>query len=168
MNFSILIFLFVAVLTTFAALVVVTNKNLVSAAMWLIVALFGAALTFVLLEATYIAVVQVVVYIGAIAVLIVFTIMLTRRSAEKEPSGATKQWPIAAVLSLALFSGLTYFYLTVPGTDRLAPVLDKELNMVSALGQLLVSPSGYVLPFELASVLLLAALIGSIVVAWRK
>ena len=77
-------------------------------------------------------------------------------------------WPFAAVLSLALFLGLAYFYYTLPQTDILAPALEGDMNAVSQLGQQLVSPNAYVLPFELASVLLLAALIGSIVVAWRK
>lgn len=168
MSLGMLIFLLMVVVTTVAAVAVVTSKKLVNAAMWLMVALFGAAVAFVLLQATYIAVIQVLVYIGAIAVLIVYTIMLTRDPDEAQDPGINKQWPIAAVLSLALFLGLAYFYYTLPQTDVLAPALEGELNAVSLLGQQLVSPNAYVIPFELASVLLLAALIGSIVVAWRK
>jgi NADH-quinone oxidoreductase subunit J len=168
MSLGMLFFLFVAALTTAAAVAVVTSKNLVNAAMWLMLALFGAAVAFVLLQAAYIAVIQVVVYIGAIAILIIFTVMLTRRDDKDQVPGTTKQWPIAALLSLVLFLGLSYFYLTSAQTAVLAPALDSDLNIVSSLGEQLVSPGAYVLPFELASVLLLAALIGSIVVAWRK
>lgn len=73
-----IVFLIVAVVTLFAALVVVTTPNMVHAALWLVLALFGVAVTFVLLDATFLAVVQVVIYIGAIAVLMMFAIMLTR------------------------------------------------------------------------------------------
>jgi NADH-quinone oxidoreductase subunit J len=168
MSFGVIVFFCAAALTLAAAVAVVTTKNLVTAAMWLVLALFGAAVLFVLLQATFIAVVQVVVYIGAIAVLIIFTVMLTRHGDERQIPGTTTGWPVAALLSLSLFAGLAYLYLTSSRTAVMAPALDSELNLVSELGQQLVSPSAYVLPFELASVLLLAALIGSIVVAWRK
>jgi NADH-quinone oxidoreductase subunit J len=168
MSIGVLIFLFVALLTCAASLAVVTVKNLVNAAMWLMVALFGGAVIFVLLQVAYIAVVQVVVYIGAIVILIIFTIMLTRSGDEKQDPGTSKQWPIAAVLSTVLFAGLTYLYLNSPQLSEMAPSLNGELFGVSELGQKLVSSNAYALPFELASVLLLAALIGSIVIAWRK
>lgn len=168
MSIGVLIFLFVALLTCAASLAVVTVKNLVNAAMWLMVALFGGAVIFVLLQVAYIAVVQVVVYIGAIVILIIFTIMLTRSGDEKQDPGTSKQWPIAAVLSTVLFAGLTYLYLNSPQLPEMAPSLNGELFGVSELGQKLVSSNAYALPFELASVLLLAALIGSIVIAWRK
>lgn len=168
MSLGLFIFFLMVVVTIVAAVAVVTSQNLVNAAMWLMVALFGAAIAFVLLQATYIAVIQVLVYIGAIAILIVYTIMLTRDPDEKHVPGVNKQWPIAAALSLVLFLGLAYFYYTLPQTNVLAPALDGDLNAISQLGALLVSPDAYVLPFELASILLLAALIGSIVVAWRK
>lgn len=168
MSIGALLFLFVALLTCAASLAVVTVKNLVNAAMLLMVALFGGAAIFVLLQVTYIAVVQVVVYVGAIVILIVFTIMLTRSGDEKQDPGTSKQWPLAALLSAVLFAGLTYLYLNSPQLAEMAPVLNGELFGVSELGQKLVSPNAYALPFELASVLLLAALIGSIVIAWRK
>jgi len=163
-----LLFLFTAVLTCGASIMVVTTKNMVQAALWLVLALFGGAVIFVLLQAPYIAVIQVVVYIGAIAVLVIFAVMLTRQTEGELLPGKTNQWPIAALLSAALFVGMAYFYLSSPRTALMAPVLDPKFDLIRELGQQLVSPNGYVLPFELASILLLAALIGSIVVAWRK
>ena len=76
-----IVFILVAILTLGSALMVVTTRNLVHAALWLVVALFGVAVFFVLLHAGFLAVAQVVIYIGAIAILTIFTIMLTRRVA---------------------------------------------------------------------------------------
>ncbi len=73
-----IIFLVVALVTLYAALEVVTTNNLIHAALWLIVTLFGVAAIFALLSAPFLAVVQVMVYIGAIAILMIFAIMLTR------------------------------------------------------------------------------------------
>jgi len=74
-----LIFLFTGAAILISAVMVVVAHNLVHAALWLVVSLFGVAVLFVLLEAGFLAAVQVVLYIGAIAILIIFAIMLTRR-----------------------------------------------------------------------------------------
>ncbi len=76
-----IIFILVAARTLGAGLMVVTARNLIHSALWLVLALFGVAVLYVLLEAGFLAVVQVVVYIGAIAILIIFAIMLTRKIA---------------------------------------------------------------------------------------
>ena len=74
-----IIFLIVAALTLISAVFVVTSRNLVHAALWLVATLFGVAVIYALLNAGFIAVVQVVVYIGAIAILFIFAVMLTRK-----------------------------------------------------------------------------------------
>ena len=70
-----IVFLIVALVTLFSGLMVVTTRNLVHAALWLVATLFGVAITYALLNASFLAVVQVVVYIGAIAILFIFAVM---------------------------------------------------------------------------------------------
>lgn len=162
-----IIFLIIMVVTLFAALQVVTVPNLVHAALWLILTLFGVAVTFVLLNATFLAVVQVVVYIGAIAILMIFAIMLTRQMIQDSGPQLNKGAWMAAILGLILFAGLSL--IVYSGVDpTILPELGARADPISDLGLALVSPDAYIIPFELASVLLLAALIGAIVVAWKK
>lgn len=162
-----IIFLITMVVTLFAALQVVTVPNLVHAALWLILTLFGVAVTFVLLNATFLAVVQVVVYIGAIAILMIFAIMLTRQMIQDSGPQLNKGAWMAAILGLILFAGLSL--IVYSGVDpTILPELGARADPISDLGLALVSPDAYIIPFELASVLLLAALIGAIVVAWKK
>jgi len=163
-----IIFLFIAFLTLFSAFKVVTAPKLIHAALWLIMALFGVAMTFVLLNATFLAVVQVVVYIGAIAILMIFAIMLTRKVMEDTGPQVNSNWGWAAVLGAVLFAGLTVLLLNSGAADMALPALAADFDPIVELGQRLVSPNAFVLPFEVASVLLLAALIGAIVVAWDQ
>jgi len=161
-----IIFIVVAVVTLIAAFRVVTTPNLVHAALWLIMALFGVAVVFVLLNATYLAVVQVIVYIGAIAILMIFAIMLTRRVMKDSGPQVNANWRWAALLGILLFVGLTIILINSGAEEATLTTLTTD--PVIELGKALVSPNAYVIPFELASVLLLAALIGAIVVAWKK
>ena len=163
-----ILFILVAAVTLGAALMVVTTRNLVHAALWLIVSLFGVAVFFVLLHAGFLAVAQVVIYIGAISILLIFGIMLTRRIAEDVGPQLNSNWILAAIVSLVLFGGLVWILGSWPEIGALPPELASGADPLRQLGQALVSPNYYVLPFELASVLLLAALIGSIMVAWDR
>lgn len=160
------------ILTSLALLglgyLVVTTRNLVRAALYLIGTLFAVAVVFVLLEAGFLAVVQVVVYIGAIAILFIFAVMLTRRVMADTGSQSNPNWPWAAGVALALFGGLTYILISWEGFAGTAPALNPQTDMVQELGKALVNPSAYILPFEVASILLLAALIGAVVVAWDR
>jgi NADH-quinone oxidoreductase subunit J len=163
-----IVFVVVAALTLGAALLVATSRNLVHAALWLIVALFGVAVIFAILQAGFLAVVQVVIYIGAIAILIIFAIMLTRRVTQNLGPKFNANWIWAALIALGMFAGLTWILLSWPDTAAIAVTLSERVDPLRQLGVALVSPDSYVLPFELASVLLLAALIGAIVVAWNR
>ena len=155
-------------MTLVAALQVVTTPRLVHAALWLVAALFGVAVTFVLLNATFLAVVQIVVYIGAIAILMIFAIMLTRKVMTDTGPQLNKTWWLSALLGVVLFVGLAMILVNSGAEQIVLPNLAIDVDSVSDLGIALVSPNAYILPFELASVLLLAALIGAIVVAWKK
>jgi NADH-quinone oxidoreductase subunit J len=163
-----LIFLITAVVTLGGAIMVVTVRNLIHAALWLILSLFGVAVIYGLLSATFFAVIQVVIYIGAIAILMIFAIMLTRRVMQDSGSTVNKGWWIAGFLSLVLFTALVWMLSTWSGFRTTLPEIPAEVDTIQLLGAALVSPNAYVLPFEIASVLLLAALIGAVVVAWER
>ncbi len=167
MDASQVIFFLSAALILVSAVLVVTVRNLVHAALWLIATLFGVAMLYVLLEAGFLAVIQIVVYIGAIAILFIFAVMLTRRDQLSQTSQTNANWPVALGVSALALVGIAFIvrgFIFSP--DRIpAPVPDNTLEL---LGQALISPNLFVLPFEVASVLLLAALIGAVYVAMNK
>lgn len=163
-----IIFILVAGATLGAALMVVTSPNLIHSAIWLAGALFGVAVIFGLLNAGFLAVVQVVIYIGAIAILMIFAIMLTRRIAKDAGPRFNANWVWAALLSVLVFAGITWILFSWPGIHEPAAALNPASDPLRELGMALIAPGGYVLPFELASVLLLAALIGAIIIAWER
>ena len=163
-----ILFILVAGMTLGSAVMVVSVRNLVHAALWLILALFGVAITFALLNAPFFSVVQVVIYIGAISILMIFAIMLTRRVMQDTGRSVNPGWWLAAFLSLVLFAGLLWMFSTWTGFSTPLPEMPAGVDMVQELGVALVAPNGYVIPFEVASVLLLAALVGAIVVALER
>jgi NADH-quinone oxidoreductase subunit J len=163
-----IVFIVVAAATLGAALMVVIARNLVHSALWLVASLFGVAIVYVLLEAGFLAVVQVVIYIGAIAVLMIFAIMLTRKIAQEKTPRFNENWLWGVGIALVLFAALSYILFNWAGINTPLTPLNPSLDTLKALGLALVAPNGYVLAFELASVLLLAALIGAIFVAWER
>ncbi|MBI5952992.1 MAG: NADH-quinone oxidoreductase subunit J [Chloroflexi bacterium] len=164
-----IIFLVVGAVTLLSALMVVTARDLVHAALWLVATLFGVAVVYTLLNAGFLAVVQVVVYIGAIAILFIFTVMLTRRqtSTDTGPS-VNKNWWLGAILAVLTFAGLFSLLQGWSGFSKTASAIPSGFDAVSELGEALTSPALYVLPFEVASVLLLAALVGAVYLAFNK
>jgi NADH-quinone oxidoreductase subunit J len=160
-------FLVVAFATLFFGLMVVTTRNLVHAALWLVATLFGVAVTYALLQANFLAVVQVVVYIGAIAILFIFAVMLTRKDMRDQGPQMNRNWWAGMLISLVTFGGLFFLLQTWSGLSKTAAALPVGFDAVAELGNELVSPMGYVLPFEVASVLLVAALVGAVYVAFN-
>jgi NADH-quinone oxidoreductase subunit J len=167
MDASQVIFILSAALILVSALLVVTVRNLIHAALWLIATLFGVAILYVLLEAGFLAVVQVVVYIGAIAIMFIFAVMLTRRDLLDKVPQTNENWPVALGVSALALVGIAFIVRGfVFSLDRIAAPLPE--NSLQMLGDALISPAAYVLPFEVASVLLLAAMIGAVYVAMNK
>jgi NADH-quinone oxidoreductase subunit J len=160
-----IIFLLFAALVLVSALMVVIVRNLLHAALWLVVSLFGVAVLYAILQANFLAVVQVVVYIGAIAILFIFAVMLTRREAMEKGRQTRNNWWIPAMLGLLILTGLVVLIFNFPNVEQTAAALPVGLDTLQALGIALVSPDAYVLPFEVASVLMLAALVGAVYVA---
>lgn len=163
-----IIFILTAAITLGAGLMVVTTRNLVHAALWLILSLFGISVMYVLLNAGFLAVAQVVIYIGAIAILMIFAVMLTRNIAQDVGPQSNQYWPWAALIAIVFFGGIAWVLTNWSGFSALLPEMSSRADPLRELGVALVSPNAYVLPFEVASVLLLAALIGAIMISWDR
>ncbi len=162
-----IVFLIVAFVTLVSGFMVVTTRNLIHAALWLVATLFGVAIVYTLLNANFLAVVQVVVYIGAIAILFIFAVMLTRKDIRDQGPQLNRNWWLGAVLAVFTFGGLFFLLQGWSGMSKTAAVFPSGFDAVAELGNELVSPAGYVLPFEVASVLLVAALVGAVYVAFN-
>ncbi len=165
-----IIFLLAAGGTLAAGVLVVSSPKVLHSALWLIVSLFGIAILFALLQANFFAVIQVIVYIGAIAILIIFGVMLTHRVMHETGSQLTRFWWGAALASLGVFVGLIVMLSGWKATGITLPEMTSSsaTQAIVQLGQALVSPNAYVLPFEAASVLLVVAMIGAIYIAWDR
>ncbi len=163
-----LIFIIAAAITLIAALSVVSSRNLIHSALWLILALFGVAIFYVLLDAGFFAVIQVVVYIGAISILFIFASMLTRRVMQDAGPQTNRNWWLGALIAVFLLAGLAFVLYQWQGFTNSAPALANSSGLINQLGLALVSPDQYVLPFELASILLVGGMIGAIFVAGEK
>ncbi len=162
-----IIFILVALFTLGSGVMVVTSRNLVHAALWLVSALFGVAVTYAVLNAAFLAVVQVVVYIGAIAILFIFAVMLTRKEIRDQGPQMNRTWWLGIVLSVLVFAGLFFLLQGWSGLSTTAADLPAGFDSISELGNALTSPNAYVMPFEVASVLLVAALVGAVYVAFN-
>ncbi len=159
-------FVVLTILTLVGGFMVAHDRNLFHGALWLLVTLFGVAGFFVMLAAPFLAAVQVLVYMGAIVILIIMAIMLTRQlMGERE--AANEQWPIGLAMSALAFLVIAFILVLASNSSLLArqPIAAVTPDSVIALGKSLVDPYQYALPFELASLLLTGAMIGAIVIA---
>ena len=149
-------FIILAIVTLLPAVVVVTSRNLVRAAMSLIPSFLGVTGLFVLLGAEFVAGIQILIYAGAIAVLMIFAVMLTPRASRDNAEGLL-QIP-ALVLAGLVVAAIAFVVLETDWREATRGSFD---TTAAAIGEALLSP--FVLPFEIASVLLVAAMIGAIV-----
>jgi NADH-quinone oxidoreductase subunit J len=153
-------FLVIALVIVGASLVVVTSRNVMHAALMLVAALGGSAGLFILLGAEFVAGVLVLVYIGAIIVLFLFGVMITRvQIGESQNLDHANPWPAAviAIATFAVLAGSSVAFFGDAEIDNVAAVRTSDIgNSIF---------SRFVVPFEVVSFVLLAALIGSIVLA---
>ncbi|MFC9673081.1 MULTISPECIES: NADH-quinone oxidoreductase subunit J [unclassified Streptomyces] len=157
-------FLLVGLVTFGAAVVTVTTKQLVHAALWLVVALGGLAVEYLLLTAEFIAWVQVLIYVGSVVVLLLFGLMLTRAPIGRSPDADSgNRW---AALTVAGAAAAALVWVVVDAFRTTWVDLDGAPQGTTAVtGSILFQH--WVLPFEALSVLLLAALVGAIVLSRR-
>ncbi|MEV4941269.1 NADH-quinone oxidoreductase subunit J [Streptomyces zaomyceticus] len=158
-------FVLVGLVTLGAALVTVTTRQLVHAALWLVVALGGLAVEYLLLTAEFIAWVQVLIYVGSVVVLLLFGLMLTKAPIGRSPDADSRNKPVAAAVALAAAAALVWVVVDAFRTTWID--LDGAVQgSTEVSGESLFRH--WVLPFEALSVLLLAALVGAIVLSRKK
>jgi NADH-quinone oxidoreductase subunit J len=153
-------FISIAVLTLAAALAAATLPKLMHAALSFAVAFIGVAAFFFLLGAEFVGLVQVFVYIGAVAVLVVFTILLTRRDAEKERGF---NWT-GVVVAIAVFGGLLWAISKTPSLSILPPQISPLT--VKQIGEVLMTD--YVWPLQCVGLVLTVALLGALILALEE
>lgn len=158
-------FVLVGIATLGAALVTVTTKQLVHAALWLVVALGGLAVEYLLLTAEFIAWVQVLIYVGSVVVLLLFGLMLTKAPIGRSPDADSgNRW---AALAVAAASAGALVWVVVDAFRTTWIDLDGPAQgSTEVTGSFLFRH--WVLPFEALSVLLLAALVGAIVLSRKR
>lgn len=174
------IFIIVSTITLITAWAVVTSRNLFHSALALMGSFLGVAALYVTLDAGFLAAAQLMVYIGAISILVIFAIMMTRRLMQTTETPFNSQNAFSAVTAVITFAVLLfviagmreYWPLQPDATTAFAsrPAVDESVinGSVLALGRSFVSADAYVLPFEVASILMLGAMVGAVVVAWPK
>jgi len=158
-------FLLVGLVTFGAAIVTVTTKQLVHAALWLVVALGGLAVEYLLLTAEFIAWVQVLIYVGSVVVLLLFGLMLTKAPIGRSPDADSANRWAALVVAVAAAAALVWVVVDAfraTWIDLDGPAAGSTEATGASLFQ------NWVLPFEALSVLLLAALVGAIVLSRKE
>jgi NADH-quinone oxidoreductase subunit J len=153
-------FIFIAILTLAGALAAASLPKLIHAALCLVVAFVGLAAFYFLLGAEFVGLVQIFVYVGAVAVLIVFTILLTRRTDEN--SGGFN-WA-GVVIAIAVFAGLVGAILRTQTLSVAAPAI--EALTVKRIGEVLMTD--YIWPLQCIGLLLTAALIGGLILVMEE
>ncbi|MDO9465772.1 MAG: NADH-quinone oxidoreductase subunit J [Thiobacillus sp.] len=169
MNYTTAIFYFFAAILVFAGLRVITARNPVHAALFLVLAFFTAAGLWVLLEAEFLAITLVLVYVGAVMVLFLFVVMMLDINLNKLREGFWDYLPLAGfvsvllVIEMALILGSRHFGLDVMATPEPRPA---DYSNTKELGRLLYTD--YVYAFELAAVILLVAIVAAIALTLRR
>ncbi|MBI2862431.1 MAG: NADH-quinone oxidoreductase subunit J [Chloroflexi bacterium] len=150
----------VAAVTVAAAIGVVAIGKIVYSALFLVLSFAGVAAVYILLSAEFVAAVQILIYAGAIMVLVLFAIMLTQGSQTAQGSPPNRQFVFALLLAGVLLASLVAILVQVPWPVISGPALS---NTTQTVGVELFTT--YLLPFEIAAVLLTAAMIGAILIA---
>jgi len=165
MTASQIIFYIISAFILGSALLSVTTTKIFRSAIWLLFSLIGVASLYFWLEVEFIAAVQIVIYVGGIVVLIIFSIFLTQQSGKEMPKPPLTR-TIASVLAVLFGFSLTYLLIYKNNFHAGDKPFDWSVNKI---GQQMMATgeNGYSLPFEVVSMLLLAAMIGCIVIALK-
>ncbi len=166
MNITHILFWLLSVITLFSAVMVVVSKNPIYSVLWLIVTFFAISAHYIMLNAQFLAIVNIIVYAGAIMVLFLFVIMLM--NVNKETEGRKNRWiQFAGAISggcllLVLVAALYH----ADQQQRMALVNGGDIGLVKNLGKQLFE--NYVVPFELSSLLFLSAMVGAVVLGKKE
>jgi NADH-quinone oxidoreductase subunit J len=166
MGMTQILFWFLSVLALFSAIMVVVSKNPVHSVLWLIAVFFAISGHYILLNAQFLAIVNLIVYAGAIMVLFLFVIMLMNLNADTEPQ-KNKWLKIAGVIAGGAL--LLVFVAALKNADlknQMAEVTTGDIGLIHNLGIALFTD--YVVPFEISSILFLSAMVGAVVIGKKE
>lgn len=164
MGITQILFWALSIVSLFSALMVITSKNPVFSVLWLIVTFFTISGHYLLLNAQFLAIVNIIVYAGAIMVLFLFVIMLMNLTRETEPQKS--KW---LKMAGAVAGGCLLLVLVAALRDtetKMAQLTTGDIGLIKNLGNILFTE--YVVPFEIASILFLSAMIGAVVIGKRE
>ena len=161
-------FIVLSVLALVSAIFVITRRNAVHSAIWLIVTLFAVGGIYLLQHAEFLFAVQIILYVGGIMVLFLFVVMLVDIDVALKQARFARQWPVALLTTLLLLGLLGYaLYNRGQGLNLPArPMVSAPAQNTQAVGMALYQ--NYMLPVEIASILLLVAMVGAVIMAKRK
>ena len=166
MNITQLLFWLLSVLSLFSALMVIISKNPVYSVLWLILTFFSISGHYVLLNAQFLAIVNIIVYAGAIMVLFLFVIMLINLDKESKPRKHRWLQLASAISGGALLLVLVAVLKNIEIKKQIAQLNEGDIGLIKNLGNVLFKD--YVVPFEISSVLFLSAMIGAIVLGKKE
>ena len=166
MNITQILFWFLSVIALFSALMVITSKNPVHSVLWLVATFFSISGHYILLNAQFLAIVNIIVYAGAIMVLFLFVIMLMNLNKETEPQKNRWLKMAGAVSGGCLLLVLVAALRNSDIKQQTALVKEGNIGLIKNLGKELFST--YVVPFEISSVLFLSAMVGAVVIGKKE
>jgi NADH-quinone oxidoreductase subunit J len=166
MNITEILFWFLAVLAVFSALMVVSSKNPVYSVLWLIVTFFTISGHYILLNAQFLAIVNLIVYAGAIMVLFLFVIMLMNLSKTMEPQRHRWVRVVGVIAGGCLLLVLVAALRDIDIKKQLAETNTGDIGLIENLGKALFNE--YVVPFEISSILFLSAMVGAVVIGKKE
>ena len=168
MNLEIILFIFFAGIAAVTSVIMITRSNVVISALFLILNFASLAGLYLLLNAQFLAVTQVIVYAGAIMVLFLFVIMLLKPEHEQTVSKIPGMKIFAFVIAFMVFVQLAYLIFFASPSSAITPDMEASINAgtIETIGRELFT--NYILPFEAAGYLLLAATIGALILAKKK
>ncbi|HDN79788.1 MAG: NADH-quinone oxidoreductase subunit J [Chloroflexi bacterium] len=156
-------FVIFSLIALIGAFLVVTTRRLFHSALALVLSFVGVAGLYILLEAEFLAALQILIYVGAIAILIIFAVIVTRHLMDPKARAFNEQWWRAALVAAGLFLILVFTIAKVPWPVSEAPL---PTNVIFSMGSSFVGT--YLVPFEVISVLLMVALVGAIIIARER
>ncbi len=166
MSVTQLLFWFLSVMALGSALMVVTSRNLVYSVLYLITTFFAISGHYILLNAQFLAIVNLIVYAGAIMVLFLFVIMLMNLNTDTEPQKKTWLKVAGAVAGGCLLLVMIASLKDADYNNQLAQTKDGEIGLIKNLGMTLFKQ--YVVPFEISSVLFLSAMVGAVLIGKKE
>lgn len=166
MTFQLFVFFLFSAVTLLSAVAVVTMRNPIYSALFLILAFFSSAATWVLLEAEFLGVVLVLVYVGAVMVLFLFVIMMLDIQIDTLREGFIRYLPVGLMVAIAMAVELILVMISGVFNRDIPEPVPLGVSNTEALGEVLYTE--YVLPFEIAAIILVVAIIAAIVLTHRR